>query len=163
MYLNNQKPDPAIAILQGLSKGGNPELAEMSGGLLAQAQQFKAGTQGEHGLGFGAGQENDGESAVNGSVRIEKSSPAEPPVDTIPTPTPLNFLSGPLVSVACSSPPLATLTVISGGQNWKLQVRDSKRVLVIGADSFSCSWRRQTVALTSRETGAAPERGTPLR
>jgi tetratricopeptide (TPR) repeat protein len=155
MYLNNQKPDPAIAILQGLSKGGNPELAEMSGGLLAQAQQFKGATQGEHGLDFGAGQENDGESAVNGSVRIEKSSPAEAHVDTIPNQTPLNVLRGTIVSVDCSSPPVATLTVISGGQNWKLQVRDSKRVLVIGADSFSCSWRRQKVALHYRETGDA--------
>jgi hypothetical protein len=76
-------------------------------------------------------------------------------VDTIPNQTPLNFLRGTLVSVDCSSPPVATLTVISGGKNWKLQVRDSKHVLVIGADSFSCSWRRQNVALNYWETGEA--------
>jgi tetratricopeptide (TPR) repeat protein len=45
MYLNNQKPDPAIAILQGLSKNGSAEVAKMSGEVLAQAREFKAETQ----------------------------------------------------------------------------------------------------------------------
>jgi tetratricopeptide (TPR) repeat protein len=59
MYLNNQKPDPAISILQVLSKGSNPELAQMSGGLLAEAQQFKAATQEQHAADSGAGPRTD--------------------------------------------------------------------------------------------------------
>ena len=155
MYLNNQKPDPAIAILQGLTKGGSPELAEMSGELLAQAQQFKAAVQEQHAVDSGVGPRNDREAPVSGSIRIEKSSTVDKDVDTIPNQTPPNFLRGTIISVDCSSPPVATLTVASGGKNWKMQVRDSKRVLLIGADSFSCSWSKQKVALNYRETGDA--------
>jgi len=34
-----------------------------------------------------------------------------------------------------------------------MQVRDSKHVLVLGADEFSCSWKKQKVALNYRATG----------
>jgi tetratricopeptide (TPR) repeat protein len=153
MYLNNQKPDPAIAILRGLSQGGNPELAEMSGGLLAQAQQFKAATQEQQALDPGTGLENGREAHVNASTRIENSSRAETDVDKVPNQTRPSFLRGTIVGVDCSSPPGAILTVISRSQTWKMQVQDSKHVLVIGADSFSCSWSRQKVALNYRETG----------
>ena len=57
------------------------------------------------------------------------------------------------MSIDCSSPPEATLTVVSGGKTWKMQVPDSKHVLLIGADAFSCSWSKQKVALNYRETG----------
>ena len=36
-----------------------------------------------------------------------------------------------------------------------MQVSDSKRTPVIGADEFSCSWNKQAVALNYRETGDA--------
>jgi hypothetical protein len=50
---------------------------------------------------------------------------------------------------------VATLAVVSGGKNWKMQVQDSKHILLIGAGSFSCSWSKQKVALNYRETGDA--------
>jgi tetratricopeptide (TPR) repeat protein len=155
MYLNNQKPDPAISILQVLRNCSNPELAQMSGGLLAEAQQFKAATQEQHAADSGAGLRTDREAPVNGSIRIEKSSAAEEGVGTISNQTPPDFLRGTIVSVDCSSPPVATLAVVSGGKNWKMQVQDSKHILLIGADSFSCSWSKQKVALNYRETGDA--------
>jgi tetratricopeptide (TPR) repeat protein len=154
MYLSNQKPDPAIAVLQVLTKGGNPELAEMSGRLLAQAQQFKAATQERQAVDSGAGPDNDEEAPVSGSIRIEKDPSAEEP-DVARGQAPPNFLKGTIVSIDCSSPPVATLTVISEGKNWKMQVRDSKSVLLIGAPSFSCSWSKRKVALNYRETGEA--------
>ncbi len=57
------------------------------------------------------------------------------------------------MSIDCSTPPNATLTVVSDGKTWKMQVPDSKHVALIGADAFSCSWSRQKVALNYRETG----------
>ena len=45
------------------------------------------------------------------------------------------------------------LTVISGAKTWKLRVRDSAHALVIGADTFSCNWKNQKVAVNYRETG----------
>ena len=103
----------------------------------------------------GAGPEDVGEAPADGSKPIEKSSAAEPGVDPIPSRTAPSFLRGTIVGVDCSSPPVATLTVVSGGRNWKMQVRDSKQILLIGADSFSCAWNKQKVALNYRETGDA--------
>jgi hypothetical protein len=79
-------------------------------------------------------------------------------VHPIPDQTPPSFLKGTIVSVDCSTPPRATLTVPSGGKTWKMQVADSKHVLLIGADNFSCSWSKQKVALNYRETGAGEGR-----
>ena len=62
------------------------------------------------------------------------------------------------MSIDCSTPPEATLTVVSGGKTWKMQVPDSTHVLLIGADTFSCSWSRQKVAINYRETGTGAGR-----
>lgn len=35
----------------------------------------------------------------------------------------------------------------------KLHVRDTKHVVVIGADAFSCKWAYQNAAVNYRETG----------
>jgi hypothetical protein len=127
----------------------------MSGGLLAQAQQFKATRQKEQALDPGTGPGNGREAHVKASTRIENSSTVEADVDKVPNQTRPGFLKGTIVGVDCSSPPGAILTVISRGKTWKMQVPDSKHVLVIGGDSFSCSWSRQEVALKYRETGDA--------
>ena len=87
-------------------------------------------------------------------MRVDKSSTAEDAVRSLPNQTPPSFLKGTIVGVDCSSPPNATLTVVSGGKTWKMQVSDSKHVLLIGADVFSCSWSKQKVALNYREIGA---------
>jgi hypothetical protein len=50
------------------------------------------------------------------------------------------------------------LTVLSSGKTWKMQVADSKHVLLIGSDTFSCSWSKQKVALNYRETAAGEGR-----
>jgi len=68
------------------------------------------------------------------------------------------YLKGTIVSVDCSSPPVAILTVVSGGRNWKMQVSDSQHVLLIGAEVFSCSWNQQKVALNYQETGVGTGR-----
>lgn len=154
MYLNNQKADPAILILQGLSKSESAELAERSGNLLTQAQQFKAAMQERRVVASGA-EDHDGEAADSGAPGIAKHSTDEREGNIASNQAPLSFLRGTIVSVNCSSPPMATLMVLSDGKNWKMQVHDSKRVSVIGADSFSCSWSKQKVALNYWETGDA--------
>ncbi len=155
MYLNNQMPDPAIAILQVLTKGANPELAEMSKGLLGQTQEFKAAMQDRFAVDSRDGPGNDGEAQVNGPARIEKGPAGEPDPNASPSQTPPTLLRGTVVRVDCSSPPVATLTVVSGGKSWTMRVRDSKHVLLTGADSFSCTWSKQKVALNYRKTGDA--------
>ena len=153
MYLNNQMPDPAIAILQVLTKGANPELAEMSRRLLGQTQEFKAAMQDRFAADSGDRPGNDGEAQVNGPARIEKGPGGGPDPNASPTLTPL--LRGTVVRVDCSSPPVAILTVVSDGKSWTMRVRDSKHVLLTGADSFSCTWSKKRVALNYQKTGDA--------
>ena len=64
----------------------------------------------------------------------------------------MRFLKGKLMNVDCSAAPAAVLTVISDRKTWKMRVADSKHIIVIGADNFSCGWTNQRVALNYRET-----------
>jgi hypothetical protein len=66
----------------------------------------------------------------------------------------MSYIKGVLVAVDCSAPPTALLTVTSGGKTWKLKVADSSRVVLIGADKFSCSWSHKNVALNFSPTSA---------
>ena len=62
-------------------------------------------------------------------------------------------MKGKLVALDCSPVSVAVLTLISGAKIWKLRVRDSTHVIVIGADKFSCDWKR--IAVNYREAGEA--------
>ncbi|MGA9799580.1 MAG: tetratricopeptide repeat protein [Terriglobales bacterium] len=153
MYLNARAPDPAITILRGLTRSGNPEVAERANESLAQAQRFKAVMQERNSADSGIEPRDEEDVQVTDSVRIEKPSTAEPNVNGIARPTPPDFLEGTIVNVDCASPPQAILTIVSDGRSWKMQVRDTRRVSVIGAETFSCAWSKQKVALNYRATG----------
>ncbi len=153
MYLNNQETDPAIAILDGLARTGSPGVAARAGERLQQALEFKAAIREAQTTNPGVGPENDGPMPADALTRTEKNPEPQEQVGDITSRTPPRYLKGIIVSVDCSSPPAATLTVVSGGRNWKMQVSDSQHVLLIGADSFSCRWSKQKVALNYRETG----------
>jgi hypothetical protein len=46
------------------------------------------------------------------------------------------------------------LTVTSAGKTWKLKITDSDKVVLIGAEKFSCSWNHKKVALNFSPTAA---------
>jgi tetratricopeptide (TPR) repeat protein len=140
MYMSNEQPDQATAILQMLQKSGNPEVAQRARESLAQIQEFKAEVQTAR--------------AAAASARVENASAADDVV-SLPPGTPVKFLKGLVTGVDCSVSPSATLTVKSGNSTWKMQVVDSKHVLVLGGDGFSCAWNKQKIALNYRETGDA--------
>lgn len=152
LYLNNQKPDEAIALLQGLQNARNPSLAMRSSEMIAEAREMKSAIQsGQDGIvgvvqaepDHPARPEEPGESAAKGRVT------AVPRVPNRPT----RFVKGKVIGVDCSPAPAAVLNVMSGAKALKLHVRDTKHVVVIGADAFSCGWTDQKVAVNYRETG----------
>jgi len=65
--------------------------------------------------------------------------------------TPVRFVKGRLTSVDCSAAPQALLTVVFGSRILKMHIRDSKHVVLIGADEFSCEWQNKAVAVNYRE------------
>lgn len=148
MYLNNRNPGPATTILQVLTKSVDQDVARRAAGSLAQVELYKAAIQARH-TSSGIGAENDDEPA-DGPAEIETGPALHDGSHQGPNQTPPSFLQGTVVSVDCSAPPAAILTVVSQGRTLKLQVPDSKNVLLIGADTLSCSWNQQKVALNYR-------------
>jgi tetratricopeptide (TPR) repeat protein len=146
VYLANRKVDPALAILQQLQNSSDPGVVARASQSLAQAQAFKQAMQ--------AGSETPARSSVepaaSGHRVIVEPEPVAPKELT-----PVRFLKGKVTAVDCSSPPAAVLTVVSGAKTWKLQVKDSGHVVVIGADALSCGWKNQNLAVNYRATGEA--------
>jgi tetratricopeptide (TPR) repeat protein len=154
MYLNNRQADPAMAILERLARTGSPEVAARAGETLQQGLPFRAAI----GEPRPVEQGNDETDRADAPTRTKTNPAAEEQVGDITNRTPSRYLKGTIVSVDCSSPPVATLTVISGGRDWKMQVPDSQHVVLIGAEAFSCSWNTQKVALNYQETGVGTGR-----
>jgi len=155
MYLNNRKPDEAIALLRPLQRTETPQLAAQASERLQQAEAMKqAMAAGVHIVmpGEKAIQRVASKQLSNAPAQVETTAQAE--IVPVAAPQgPPKFLKGKLVSVDCSAPPAAILTVMSGSKTWKMKVSDSKHVIVIGADDFSCSWADQKVAVNYHETG----------
>jgi Flp pilus assembly protein TadD len=153
LYLTNRQPDQAIAMLQALQVSGNREIASRAATALAQAQQFremvKDGTA-AYSPGRVLQREENSESEDHDvdTTAISLEPPAKAPTNSGAT----KYIHGTLTNVDCSTPPLATLTVVSGAKTWKMNVADINHVIVIGADKFSCAWNKQKVALNYRET-----------
>ena len=62
-------------------------------------------------------------------------------------------MKGVLVSVDCSAAPAATLNISSGGKKWKMLAAQSKKLILIGADDFSCAWTNRKVSVNYRKSG----------
>ena len=154
IYLQNQKPDQAIAILRVLQNSADLEVAQHASQALLAAQQFQAAKKAPPAANSVVLETTRGD-AVNGSPGIVNVPSEDHDTQMLPAQAEAKFLKGTVTTVDCSSPPSAILTVLSGAKTWKMQVQDSKHVLVVGADGFSCFWRKQKVALNYHENGDA--------
>jgi Flp pilus assembly protein TadD len=151
MYLANRKVNSALAVLEQLKNSSDPGVAARASQSLAQAHELKQAMRtGEASVSPSSQPPADQEVVASGHPAIIDPEPAAP--KELP---PVRFLKGKITAVDCSSPPGAVLTVLSGTKTWKLQVRDSGHVVVVGADSFSCAWKNQGVAVNYRATGEA--------
>jgi hypothetical protein len=144
MYMSNQKTDEAISIFTALTRSSDPQVAQRGASALAQAQEFKSQLAASREL-------RPREAAVVPSAAASPDASAS--VTFVADSSPVKFVKGTIVSVDCSSAPSATLNVLSGTKTWQMRVADSKRVLVLGADNFSCDWKKQKVAVNYRDTG----------
>jgi Flp pilus assembly protein TadD len=141
MYLGTRKVDQAITVLKALQKSGNPLIVQRAGDALEQAQRFQADMK-----------ETSSYIAAHALTQTGDSLTKDEVVLPRPNQGPPKFLKGVIQGIDCSSPPAATLTVASGKKSWKMRVPDSAHILLIGADSFSCSWAQKKVAINYHET-----------
>jgi Flp pilus assembly protein TadD len=155
LYMNDRKPDEAVPLLQMLARSSNPSIAFRANQALASAQMMKQWL------------ERNAKIEASGPVHVrvapnddtdaapdQASASATPPGRS----GPVKFMKGVLTSVDCSAPPTAVLNVVSGSTSWKIKVADTNHVVLLGADSFSCSWSKRKVALNYVETGAGEGR-----
>jgi Flp pilus assembly protein TadD len=147
MCLAARKFDDAIKLLESLRDSSNPEIAARAEQALVRAREAKLETA-PRAVGRAAPVSGDAmlPSSASGAVA---AAGALAPV----TPGAAKFLKGKLVTVDCSTPPSAVVTVVSGSKTWKFHSGNGSQIIVIGADSFSCEWTNQNVAVNYRVTG----------
>jgi tetratricopeptide (TPR) repeat protein len=157
IYMVNHKVDEAIALLRTLAVSETPGVSNQAKAVLAQAEDFK-----ERSKSFQmrvesrpSGNSSSGNSSESGDGRHTAGGVASGKVETKiemdEAPQPVRFIKGKLAAVDCSAAPQALLSVVSGGRSLKLHVNDSKHVVLLGADNFSCDWKNKSVALNYRE------------
>jgi Flp pilus assembly protein TadD len=146
IYLANRKADEAIALLRRLTGSENPELARHAMEGLAEAEKFK-----ERSKSLAPQVQIRAAATPHDAAAIPegRNEPAVPVVT--PQAGPVRFIKGKLAAVDCSAAPQAVLSVVSGGRSLKMHVGDSKHLVLIGADEFSCDWKNKTVAVNYRQ------------
>jgi tetratricopeptide (TPR) repeat protein len=172
MYLLNlaridigvKKWDDATGLLNRLKASANPQIAHAAQkdlqdlptlkkyGLLPQdAAAAKPMDQASRSQAVYSSQDS-GQSEDSESESESESTP-RPAADIQPDKRPVKFLKGTLLSVDCSHPPAAVLTLSSAGKTLKLRTPDYKALVLIGADEFSCEWERKTVTVNFKASG----------
>jgi tetratricopeptide (TPR) repeat protein len=140
LYMQDRQTDHALGLFRALAKSSDQVIAQRATQALDQVEQIEKATQAMQ------------------SAPLEVSAD-HPPEESAPSSVPaggagvIKFLKGTIVAVDCSSSPKAVMTVLATGKSWTMQVADTHRVLVMGADAFSCNWNKQKVAVNYRQIG----------
>lgn len=152
VYMRAHEIDNALALLQQLQSSSDPQIALRAGqsvqsltaykeSLARRQQASAAGTvHVETEKGFANNEENEADEPA--------AQPAAPGQVE-----PVLFMKGVLNSVDCSQPEATVFTLSSAGKKWKMLLPKGKKLVVIGADTMSCSWTNKRVAVNYRKTG----------
>ena len=151
IYIASKKWEAAEALLDRLKNSSNPQIAA-----LAKDRMNEVGSQRKYGM-VGANPAQPKFELQKSPFDVLEQDAAKRAVtadengegDKRQT----KFFRGRLVSVDCSQTPSAVLTVTSEGVVLKLRAVDSKTLLLIGADGFSCAWRDRSVTVNYKPGG----------
>lgn len=156
-YLQAQDLDHAIPLLQELRMSSEPGIASMAAQQLQQVEAYRSAVNGR-------GAQSGSMETVVQPVELNNvpgeaknsagSAQGGQEIRVLPASNdPVFFMKGVLVSVDCSAAPAAILTISSGGKKWKMLAPQSKNLVLIGADEFSCSWTNRKVSVNYRKSG----------
>ena len=162
VYLDARQYDDASAMLTYLKDSGDPAMVAQAEQVLSQLEERKQAP-----IRTGRFEERprpatydnpkwqkqpdeDKPAAPNGEAPEDSSGGPTPPVKI--DPRPIRWLKGRLTAVTCEPSGAATLTVSAGKKTLQLTARDYKKMVLIGADAFSCSWANLPVAVNFRES-----------
>ncbi|HTW32593.1 MAG TPA: hypothetical protein VMD76_13005, partial [Candidatus Sulfotelmatobacter sp.] len=156
IYVASKKWEAADTLLTRLKSSSDPEIASQARDLLVQeASERKYGIA-VNSTGASQPKYEPQKSPFDVLEQDEAKREAAAKAETTSVPAdqrPTKFVKGELVSVDCSKPPVATLTVTSDAGPLKLRTADYRALLLIGADSFSCDWRDRHVTVNYKPGG----------
>lgn len=155
MYTDHREYDAAISIYEVLTRSEDGQMASRATEVLASVRKIRDS--------FVANAPFERHAV---ELPIDADDDEDPPRPTTPSVSSAvakdagaaRFLQGMLTAVDCSAPPAAMLTVTSGATTWKFTTADTKHVVVLGADAFSCTWTQLKVALNYVQTGPSEGR-----
>ncbi|HSE48015.1 MAG TPA: tetratricopeptide repeat protein [Terriglobales bacterium] len=88
----------------------------------------------------------------NAAAQPNSDQEPPPPTDIKIDQRPILWLKGKLSAVSCDPAGSATLTVTSQKKTVRLTTPNYKKLVLIGADAFSCTWSNVPVAVNYRES-----------
>jgi hypothetical protein len=153
IYLAGKNWEAAKALLERLKASGNAQIAAIAREKLGQiSNEQKYGISSA--TGTAAANLTPQKSPFDALVQdAAERAAAQTKSEAGPDKRPSQYLQGKLVTVDCSQPPAATLTIASGARTVKLRTGDFKSLLLIGADQFSCEWRDRSVSVNYKAAG----------
>ena len=155
IYMAGKKWDEATALLERIKIDPNLRVAQQARQDLQQLPTIK-----KYGVPL---EQNAPETKViyaqsddsRGDEQENQSSATAVAPVSRPDTRKVQFLKGKLIRVDCASDPIATVTVTSGSKTLKLRTENYKSLLLIGADTFSCTWVNRPVAVNYKHGGKA--------
>ncbi len=155
IYVSGKQWEAARALLERLKSSSNPLIAGKARERLEQvATEQKFGiTAASTEAGKKLAPQASPFDVLDQDAAKRAADAQAPPGGGVADKRPAKFLQGKLVSVDCSQPPAAILTVVSGAVALKLRTLDYKSLLLIGADQFSCAWANRSVSVNYKTGG----------
>jgi hypothetical protein len=148
----------ATALLERLSASRDPQIAHLAKKDLIDLPMLKK-------YGIVPQEESSAGTTTPGSDRRDGGSPPPPTEEdseqanttaSLPAPVPdrrpLKFLKGNLVRVDCQSP-AAVLSIFTGGKIVKLRTENTKSLVMLGSEQFSCEWKHRQVSVNYKPGG----------
>ncbi len=143
--MHNQDWDGAKATLMPLTSSSDPSTAAAAKSNLQQLETMRRmATQAHIG-------------ATPGRKILTIPRTAQPAPELPSGPRTLITVVGRLTSIDCSAAPAAVLKITAQGKQIELRASDRNKVLVLGAQDFSCAWKDKTVAVNYRTSDHGPE------
>jgi tetratricopeptide (TPR) repeat protein len=133
-----------------IKKYGIPPVSSASSAGTAKAVASTAGAT----VTSAAQKTNPPKPTTQASDENEESSEQTPPQPQIDK-RPIHYAKGKLISVDCSQPPVAIVTVTTGAKTMKLRTSDYKSLMLVGVDTFSCDWTNRSVSVNYKAGGKA--------
>ncbi len=154
IYISSKKWDAAEAQLERLRTSSNLPLAEQ-----ARERLGEIGSQRKYGITGAASSQPKFQAQKSPFDVLEEDAAKRAQTEKsgqesgVPDKRQPKHVQGRLVSVDCSSAPVAVLNVSAEGKLLKLRASDYKSLQLIGTDDFSCDWQDRAITVNYRPGG----------